>query len=53
MRIEDQRSRIEVGGWRVGDRESGIGDRGSGIGDRGSGIGDRGLVKKKIENKIK
>ena len=27
-RIEDQRSRIEVGGWRVRDRESGMGDRG-------------------------
>ena len=27
-RIEDQRSRIEVGGWRVGDQKSGIGDRG-------------------------
>ena len=38
MRIEDQRSRIEIGGWRVGDRES--------------GIEDRGLVKKKLENKI-
>ena len=38
LRIEDQRSRIEIGGWRVGDRES--------------GIEDRGLVKKKLENKI-
>ena len=28
LRIEDQRSRIEIGGWRVGDEESGIEDRG-------------------------
>ena len=45
LRIEDQTaSQIEVGGWRVGDRESGIGDR-------ESGIGDRGLVKKNLKIK--